>query len=459
MLAHPQKNCPMTVSGHMFLLLLGIVIASSGCSGSRARQVFAPNREFLKLSELRKARTDEDAGGRLVASTETPASKSKRGGLRALARALPWRRDGKIPDDPFLAADERSSNRKGQAVPMFATGSKQASQPARESVPKSPLVDKNVRPPIRKLTPGRSQNNTTLDDFPADLPAETDAMQSAATSPHDRRVEKSDESTRGESDFDRFFQEKMNDSERSDSAAAVEDDVVLSLDMLEEFTQPESVLPDGDPDLLLPLDNHLDRYEESEADTAESILADEVVSDSSYPPAAESGNAFEEPSPESDNLWQAADDVFDWQDSSSDTVSESAALELGTFPETATFEGGLGVDTGNSFGRNQHDADFPEPATSDTAGLRLPPPVTTNLALPAPASETVFFESRFEDDPFLDDFTTQANATMSPRSTSPASGRPILRNFSARTWLLLLSVVVVVYLLIAPERRKPTLPE
>jgi hypothetical protein len=60
------------------------------------------------------------------------------------------------------------------------------------------------------------------------------------------------------------------------------------------------------------------------------------------------------------------------------------------------------------------------------------------------------------DDPFLNDFATQAAAPVRATDFNIRAGSSIgtTQNVSTRTWLMLLGAVVIAYLLFAPEKKK-----
>jgi len=447
----------MLASSRIMLLNLSLVIVVSGCSESRVRQLFSQDREFLSLSELRESRVNdgagEDSAERLVSQSDSGSGEEKRSRFPKLSRVLPWRRDGDIPSDPFLESDAEDQN-----LPVIAAGPEKLLEDSEESTADSersrerrqPKIEAIARESKRTSEFRGSADSLSFDRFLAELGSADESPTTADENAVDRggMGTDSDGSTNG---FDLFLADSTRDSDREESAESADSDVILSFDLLEEATRPDRFAPDDDPELVLVLNER--------TEMAESLLPDSF--DSSDPVARTGAvDIFDSAAEEPATLWQAADVPFDWDDSESDhsdTVIRSeqdAAWIVSHQADSVLHDGG----DHNQFTGRHGVADV---SAQDGNTLLLPPtaPLVPIQSVSQAVDITEFAAADFDDDLFLDDFASQATAVAASTADSPSRIAPWLRKRSPSAWLLLLAGIVVTYLLIAPERRKPALPE
>ncbi len=103
----------MSVSKHLCILSVGLLIVISGCSSNRLRHIFAPDREFLALNELEQYNRErgaelewsEQPAESLVSlrkDAEDKAGNGERVGIFSISRWLQPKNRAVLPANPFL---------------------------------------------------------------------------------------------------------------------------------------------------------------------------------------------------------------------------------------------------------------------------------------------------------------------------------------------------------------------
>ena len=225
--------------------------------------------------------------------------------------------------------------------------------------------------------------------------------------------------------------------------------------MLDELTSTDSVESDKESEFALP--DELDD-DDSDSIAAEALIRKPDNTDSGSfdtligSSVAEKSPASEESDSPNNGLWGSSNDGFSWENPQ--IVADESAFDdnslWNSFP-------GIPVSTVSHSG-----GDFA--SSIQTAGIRTTDHATGDVPVrQVSQNETATAANGpFESDPFLADFESQAASTSTPiaapaaTAAVPSGGQ--LGKIAPRTWLLLLAGVVVLYLLIAPERRNPNHP-
>jgi hypothetical protein len=213
-----------------------------------------------------------------------------------------------------------------------------------------------------------------------------------------------------------------------------EDDQVPTLDLTETIQEPEKI------DELI---------QELAASEAFDSLED------SSPKLSNTADRFDSERANDESLWQATDSTIDFKSPDSDASADlNKSLPLSDLFTVGNRSLGSTTQAVNS-------------------SLQLPPIVQSSSAASSPARQPAIAQSftnsnpqpltiahnqshTLSDDPFLNDFATQAAAPVRETDVNMTaeSGNRMTQNVSARTWLMLLGAIVIAYLLFAPENSK-----
>lgn len=486
----------MSVLRCLFILPLGLLVAVSGCSGSRMRQIFTPDREFMALSELEEydqqsvaERYSSRRTNGLLASlsrdkadktedSETPDDDNAR--LLSFSRWLPSRKGEDLPTDPFVGLDADDTQATEEEVAIAEADTEpSAAEPmvtaglSRE-LPTDPVDDFDFD--ISEFEKSETDSTSTamaedrsadedqddvptfadimseleIDKEPEDIGDHTDDLDQLAeawlaaqeepeteTAPADTAAEP------GLTDFEALLAEATE----AISPAASSDDEIPGLDFNSPLGDPENERAEQ---LVAELDFNEaledgDRLIEDPDDTS-SFTVDELVELDAMPelpvPLPEVSQVTQsdsqvETSLDNDIAAPPFEDLMDHQDPAPADDPIHIAVEQ---PSAQPFD-----DDFESIRNDFRPPAFRHPATS----LQQQRPAAEPAAITRGADV-------FDDTRFLNDFESQVTAaTAAPVATQPpaAGGTSIISRHSARTWLLLLGAVIIGYLLLAPERQ------
>lgn len=497
----------MSVSRCLFILPLGLLITVSGCSGSRMRQIFAPDREFMALSELEEYDAQSVAdryaarrNGGLLASlsrdrTEDDAEQTadENSRLLSLSRWLPSRRGEDLPDDPFVGLDADDADTEATEAVVAAEPAADANDPmvtvglSRElpADPVDPVDDDDdfvfdpsivATPPEDNATdPSTSSDRSDLPTF-ADIMAEledeagpednSDELDQLAEAWLAAQSEPEEEAAAEEpvlSDFEALLAEA---TEGITPATAADDDVP-GLDFDQPIQEPEYeraeqlVAMAEVPEAAEGIDQPIDAAESATINTV-----DQLVERDSRPelPLALPGDSLSE----TDDIPPARqpselDTEVAQSESPADLPADEDTVDMAGAPFADVTDDGRPAPADEPFSiaaeqpatRPQVDdfesirSDFRPPA------FRHPATGLQPSSLAAESGETARRADAFDDTRFLNDFESQVTATTTaPVAAPPAAttGNSIISRQSPRTWLLLLGAVIIGYLLLAPER-------
>ena len=499
----------MSKSKRDIVLSLIVLVTLSGCSGGRLRQMFAPDREFMALSELDQPVdadvTDGPSRGRLSGILAS-ASKEKRDEAKKneaedqivqtgfLRRLLKKQEEEKLPTDPFL--DEPESK---DGLPVVTAGKSRGvddNADAPNIVPKKKTADavagggsndrrtdssttaagsakgreRDVaaakrtygRPPV----PGK--DDVEVDESLSDLIAEfrndeelfPPSRKESAASEQIQSIRR-DAHQEAEEGFNEFLEYAFKD----DSAASAEssgnasqDDFELDIAMLNELTSPDT-LKDRDSEYALPaeLDNDIDDVlAESLIQKTDNTAVNDPGSDRFADEEAIDVVRQEAPlrseSAAKSGLWESPNDSFNWG-------SPGVAGDKGVFDDESLWSGFPEVPVSAASTESRSGASpIRTTVLSESDGSRPTVPTTT---VPLTTSRAGTAQASFESDPFLADFEEQADSLTGAADLPPAGAVApggSLGGIAPRAWLLILAGVVVLYLLIVPERRNPSHP-
>lgn len=471
----------MFVSKRLLILPLGLMITLSGCSGSRMRQIFSPDREFMSLSELeeyeakkRGLSTEESNSGQFLAALR--GNRDEQGdeedrSIVNLSRWLSSRKDKTLPADPFLEDSVGESTYDGPAVavghsrelPAENPVSPEQVDPVDHTLPEIEFGDTAevaVEAVVEDVTAAPAgDDKLTFAQIMADLEFEEEdeqdevdpleAMEQEWLARQSAQAEPDAES--GTTDFDALLAESVQET-----SGDVNDDDTPALN----FDDSETETADRDDAIPYLTEADVD----SDAHTAEDDVAapfgaveeddDSVEITFSGPalPRLPAEELLDSVAPLDESLWQSADVVAQNETPAGDDPQQSSSST--ETPDLGSWDFG--------------------PAGAAASGLQLPPslPATTSVepdeltpnrtALHRPATAisqaVAVAESTpvFADDEFLNDFESQAAAASSTPPESPGQPKPamsVMAGQSPRTWLLLLGGVVIAYLVFAPERQ------
>ena len=484
----------MSKSKRDIVLSLIVLATLSGCSGSRLRQMFAPDREFMALSELDQP-VDEDvtdgpSRGRLSGILAS-ASKEKRDEAKKneaedqivqtgfLRRLLKKQEEEKLPTDPFLDEPETK-----EGLPVVTAGKSRGvddDADAPNIAPKKKTADavagggsddRRTDVAAAKSTDGRPlvsrkddfEEEESLSDLIAEFRNDDELFPpSAKESAASEQIQsiRRDAHREAEDGFNEFLEYALKDGSAASaesSGNASQDDFELDIAMLNELTSPDT-LRDKDSKFALPaeLDNDIDDVR------AESLIQktdNTAVNDPGSDPFAdeEAIDVVRQEAPlrsesaAKSGLWESPNDSFNWG-------SPSAAGDEGVFDDESLWSGFPEVPVSAASTESRHEeSPIRTTVLSESDGSRPTVPTTTASHTKSRAGTA---QAPFESDPFLADFEEQADSPTDSADLSPAvavAPGGSLGGIAPRAWLLILAGVVVLYLLIAPERRNPSYP-
>jgi hypothetical protein len=423
----------MFVSKRLLILPLGLLVTLPGCSGSRLQHIFAPDRDFMTLSEL-----DEDEGlergpDSSMASGEADETSENEG--RGLFDVVGWLRpksknNDALPSDPFrednydAEADKRQpiatvglSKNLGEKAEQLISDHNNATQPT--TTPKiAATVEKTVKRSSQAPTFAdiMSEFEESVEDLSTE-PDSVDAMEEAwleNQSSDSQRVSHSDTLMAEATDDGSTESQSMNLAETTQESEKI-DELIQGLEASETFD------PFGDSSLELP----------NTADLFDSETTDD------------------------ESLWQSSDSDIGWKAPGS---GDSANLQESPFLSDHSTMGNW--DFGPVTEGRHSSSQLPPIAQSSSAasnpgqqpamGQSFTNSYSQPVAIARSQSQTL------SDDPFLNDFVTQAAAPARATDSNipAASSVGTIQNVSARTWLMLLGAVVIAYLLFAPGQKK-----
>jgi hypothetical protein len=519
----------MFVSKRLLILPLGLLITLAGCSGSRLQHIFAPDRNFMTLSEL-----DEYEGiqrGPTSSSMVSRDADEKPEG-RGMSDVAGWllpksENNDAFLSDPFLKDNHDTEvDRKHPIVTVEL--SKNLGEDTEQVIAKNKMGFPSATAPkiaaTAEKTGKRSSESSTFADIMSEFeesannlssePDIIDAMEEAwienlpsESDSIDPMEEAWIENPPTESDIIDAVEEAWieNPPTESDIIDAVEEAWIEnlptesgSIDVMEEAwvekqstesqtasncdTLMAEAIDDGSPksqssDDGLTLDFDMLSDEPSEEDDQVPTLdltetiqepekTDELIQElaaseafdsleDSSPKLSNTADRFDSERANDESLWQASDSTIDFKSPDSDASADlNKSLPLSDLFTVGNRSLGSTTQAVNS-------------------SLQLPPIVQSSSAASSPARQPAIAQSftnsdpqpltiahtqshTLSDDPFLNDFATQAAAPVRETDVNMTaeSGNRMTQNVSARTWLMLLGAIVIAYLLFAPENSK-----
>ncbi|MCH2200370.1 MAG: hypothetical protein MK102_00255 [Fuerstiella sp.] len=452
----------MSVSKRLMILPLGLLITVSGCSGNRLRHLFAPEREFMNLSELdeynAKSETDPDqaeASDELLASlSDSPVDKSgeqDHEGFFSINRWLKPKLKDTISPDPFLDDDQIDENENNRPVVVVGHSNEVQNEQAEESASEDEQKEQQFpQHTADTATFNQRQRRPTFADIMAEFQEDDEKSDDLDALAEEWLADQNNDKTSIVDDFDPpiefdpLIKEAIEDSTPvdgfGDSAPSLTFDVpeeqFPALD--EEKPQFDLVnVVDDSPETIGNFLNNVSNHSENEqfGESQNQLTNTDVIFD-------------DDPSIE-DSLWQSSDSMGVWQDNES--IIDETTTDF-SFDEEVEFSGDTKINaepvstvSGSQLPRvtQSYDqivsaSDVTTPA--DVDGLPLESPKA------AVAAELHLQPS--DPDPFLSDFESQSSV-----ATSAGPKTEVAATISVRTWLMLLGGVVIAYLLIAPERQ------
>lgn len=277
------------------------------------------------------------------------------------------------------------------------------------------------------------------------LPTESDSIDAM----EEGWLEKQSAESQTVSNRDTLMAEAIDDG--SPKSQSRDEGLTLNFDMLNDEPSEED---DQVPTLTL-----TETIQESEKidELIQELAASEAFDSfgDSSPELPNTADLFDSETADDEGLWQSSDSAIDWKSPDSD---DSADLH-----KSPTLFDPFTVG-------NRNVGPVTEGANSS---LQLPPIVQSSAAASSPGQQPAIAQSStnsnsqpltiahsqsqtLSDNPFLNDFATQAAAPARATDLNITAGSSIgtTQNISARTWLMLLGAIVITYLLFAPEKKK-----
>lgn len=460
----------MFVSKRLLILPLGLLITLVGCSGSRLQQIFAPDRDFMSLSEL-----DEYEGlqrGPTSASVvlRDAGEKSEGGRLSSVAGWLrpKSKNNDALPSDPFLKDNnDTEADRKQPIVTVelsknLGEDAEQLSSKNNTGFPSATTPEETVKrsseaPTFADIMSEFEESADNLSTEPDIIDAMEEAWienlstesDSSDAMEEEAWLEKQSAESQTVSNWDTLLPEAIDDgSPKSESS---DDGLILNFDMLNDEPSEE--------DDQVPTLNLAETVQESEKidELIQELAASEAFDsfeDSSLE-LSDTADFFDSETADDESLWQSFDSTIERKSPDSDDSADVHKLPPLSDPFTV----------GNR--------DFDPVNEGANSSLQLPPIVQSSSAASSPGEQPAIAQSftngnpqpltiahnqsqTLSDDPFLNDFATQAAAPARAADFNIRAGSSIgtIQNVSTRTWLMLLGVVVIAYLLFAPEKKK-----
>jgi len=486
----PWKVCSMSSSSRFYILSLGLLIAVSGCSGSRMRKAFRADREFLTLSELEEydARRDEAdeqpkpwseklASFSRRSSDEKEEATSERQGFLNFGRLL-VRDDDSIPPDPFVVADheeEFSDSDEDQIIVSVGASKELKSDDAEPLVGDDWVTEMAASAAAADRLEADDQSGTGISfsdimaEF-ADEPEEEDdldaladqlmAEHSSKTASLDDMVVDFSNDSIDAGDVDQF---ELSPDMFLDDTTKPEDDVpVLSIDESADnpFSTERNVVSVEEPIPGLP--DVVDRS--SAFDFAEPTLEisaanvrdpQGAVSAASTAGGLDAVDIFGDDLLDRGSLWRSSDQATGWESEQTPGRTQSPQTQPanGQQVEAAWNSPSSPVHAGSPFGRSSKRPRPEDSMTFASSPLVLPEsqPIQEN-ALPQ-VSTNLPVAGELTTNPFLDDFKTQAETSPAAAPVSPATTNDVVAGFSPKMWVVLVGSIIILCLLFAPERQ------
>ena len=447
----------MSVSKHLLILPLGLLIAVSGCSSNRLRQIFAPDREFMSLSEINgeEAKREQSAQSShsLASQSGTVNDESNGGGndgFFSVSRWLNPKDSESYPPDPFLEYDEADQTAVENPVIAVAHSNETGVEDNIEFPDKDNHADQRFVEETSGL--GASADNNRVPTF-ADILAEFEF----------------EDDTANNDDLDDFAREWLADEV---SGEDVNDFDVLMANAMEDA---DATRGSGDSEVTLRFDAEDeeqfvgDRQEQPEAADIEggswdfealSKNGDELTVDEpstrQQSDPFDTSLVFDHDEALDESLWQSSDSVIGWQ--GSDTVEAEARDEpVPTEPLSNKELPEFSEPTKLATAARMRPTNTPPNAVTQPAGkadhrrTARPSRLTQTREAPVRRSTVAGADPQFShSDPFLTEVEPQPLPAANPEVESEAL---VGSSFSPRTWLMLLGAVAIAYLLFAPERK------
>jgi len=483
----------MFVSKRLLILPLGLLITLAGCSGSRLQHIFAPDRNFMTLSEL-----DEYEGiqrGPTSSSMVSRDADEKPEG-RGMSDVAGWllpksENNDAFPSDPFLKDNHDTEvDRKHPIVTVEL--SKNLGEDTEQVIAKNKIGFPSATAPkiaaIAEKTGKRSSESSTFADIISEfeesannlssepdiidameeawienLPTESDSIDAveetwienlptesdSIDAVEETWIEKQTTESQTVSNCDTLMAEAIDDG--SPKLQSSDDGLTLDFDMLsDEPSEEDDQVPTLD---LTETIQEPEKIDEPIQELAASEAFDSL--EDSSPKLSNTADRFDSERANDESLWQASDSTIDFKSPDSDASADlNKSLPLSDLFTVGKRSLGSTTEAVNS-------------------SLQLPPIVQSSSAASSPARQPAIAQSftnsnpqpltiahnhshTLSDDPFLNDFATQAAAPVRETDVNmtTGSGNRMTQNVSARTWLMLLGAIVIAYLLFAPENRK-----
>ncbi len=447
----------MFVSKRLLILSLGLLITLSGCSGNRLRQIFAPDREFMTLSELDEY--DSTRGSKKSSTSMAFLSREEEDagnpdedddGFFSVSRWLKPKSTESFAEDPFLETDGNPVKTAGLSEDVTADTAEELISRDEET----PSLDLPWLADAKEEVPDKRKKSPTFADIMAEFKDETtdDAADPDGVEAMEQKWLAS-QAGESEADFGDVIEEAV--AEFSPGTPEANETPTLNFDETDESTSAEDgTVPYLDPPIsdsepLTIADLDLDASTETTAGTITAI--DDPLDDRPLD--------LPEPEPESDfvddiavdeSLWQSSVGAVSWKTDRPDEPADQS-------DPTAASDAMGSWDFSSATEQPKSDLQFPieipsaeSLAYSGTHDRQSADRTTGPWTTPA-GSESL------HDDPFLNDFEDQAvvpaASNVPPEAAAAKSSVSRVGNLSARTWMMLLGAVVIAYLLFAPEQK------
>lgn len=446
----------MSVSKHLLILPLGLLIAVSGCSSNRLRQIFAPDREFMSLSEINGEDTNQEQSAQssqsLASQSRTVDDQSNAGrddGIFSISRWLNPQDSDSYPPDPFLEYDE--TDQPATENPVIAVA--HSNEPDGGAHTEFPDEDDHADQRFVEETTGldASADSNRVPTF-ADILAEFEF----------------EDDTAYDDDLDDFASEWLADEVSDEDASD------FDLLMANAMEDAAAVRDSDDSEVRLRFDAEVEEQFVADRQGSESAgmegsswdfealreNGDEQTVDE--PSSPQQSDSFDTPlvfghdEALDESLWQSSDPVISWQDSDS-VVAAAGDEPVSTEPLSDKGPPDFSDPTELTTAARLQQTTSPPNKVSQPAGNADHHPVARASRLkqtpeaPVHRSTVASTDPRFSHpDPFLTEVDTQPLPPVSPEVESEAQ---VGSSFSSRTWLMLLGAAAIAYLLFAPERK------
>jgi hypothetical protein len=503
--SEPWKVYFMTISRCNFIFSLLLLLAVSGCSGSRLRNAFRAEREFFTLSELEEYNASQDdirqqpkhwiegLASFSDESADEEATRSKRQGLLNFGRLL-GRDDESIPPDPFVVADEDTeSSQEGReaasdrAVVSVSSSGELPTEHAMPLVVDDWVTEMGVSAAATdsRESSEQSEANPSFSDIMAEFSddqEETDDLDSLADQLMADQLMAEHSSKSGSLD------EMLADFSESSSVAGEVDRFEVSPEMFlrDASASAESIpvvsAPDEDIDnpfdagrrpvqIKDPVPNLPDNVGESSA-----FDVGQRASSNAVP--GESGIQTVEAT-EAQNRRHGLADILDSDTTGAGSLWKQSSQATGRVPEPVTHRVNRRPEIGNhhqaapawdaasssqsvtSFEQIHRPEQSQDKMSFASSPLLLPgmkPSVQSQAGTLAPVRMNPPITTGPNQDPFLNDFEKLVQATRISSPVATGSSDAVIAGFSPRMWVVLLGTVVILYLLFAPERQNRSEP-